>query len=335
MAVTAISDILVPEVYAPYILERTAALSELYQSGIVVRDAEFDGLAAGGGTHVDMPFWQDLSGDREVLSDSGSLTPAKLTATGDIARIQTDARAWGYNILSKLMSGSDPAMVLADRIAEYWNRQDQAILVSSLKGIFAAPTMAANLLAIHSESIAGANAGTKLTGATFVDATAKLGDRGDRLTAVAMHSAVEASLRKLDLIDFLTDSEYKAQIRTFQGRRVIIDDGCPYRAGTTDGAVYTTYLFGPGAFGAGFAPLNKKVESGYGTEGFEYNRDALASNSYVINRRRFILHPRGVKFNSASCAGASPTNAELEVAANWTRVFEAKNVRVVAVTHNI
>ena len=47
---------------------------------IVVRDPEFDSLAAGGGTHVDMPFWQDLSGDREVLSDSGALTPAKLTA---------------------------------------------------------------------------------------------------------------------------------------------------------------------------------------------------------------------------------------------------------------
>ena len=55
-----------------YILEPTAALSELYQSGIVVRDPEFDSLAAGGGTHVDMPFWQDLSGDREVLSDSVS-----------------------------------------------------------------------------------------------------------------------------------------------------------------------------------------------------------------------------------------------------------------------
>ena len=195
--------------------------------------------------------------------------------------------------------------------------------------------MSGNLLAIHSESIAGQSAATKLTGSTFVDATVKLGDRGDRLTAVAMHSAVEASLRKLDLIDFLTDSEYKAQIRTFQGRRVIIDDNCPYRAGTTDGVVYTTYLFGPGAFGAGFAPLDTPVESGHGNEAFEYNRDPLASNSYVINRRRFILHLRGVKFNSASVAGASPTDAELALAANWTRVFEAKNVRIVAVTHNI
>jgi len=54
-----------------------------------------------------------------------------------------------------------------------------------------------NLLAIHSKSIAGQSAATKLTGSTFVDATAKLGDRGDRLTAVAMHSAVEACVRPM------------------------------------------------------------------------------------------------------------------------------------------
>ena len=335
MAVTSIADIQVPEVYAPYILERTAALSEFYQSGIVVRDPAFDALAAQGGTHVDMPFWQDLTGAREILSDSGSLTPAKLTTSGDIARIHNDAKSWAWNILAKYASGADPASALATYIAAYWSRTTQTMLINSLTGVFAAPTMAGTLLAIHSETIAGQSAATKLTGSTFVDATVKLGDRGDRLTAVAMHSATEASLRKLDLIDFLTDSQYQAQIRTFQGRRVIIDDSCPVRAGTTDGYVYTTYLFGPGAIGAGFAPLDTPVESGHGTEAFEYNRDALASNSFVINRRRFILHPRGVKFNSASCAGASPTDAELAVAANWTRVFEAKNVRMVAVTHNI
>jgi hypothetical protein len=54
----------------------------------------------------------------------------------------------------------------------------------------------------------------------------------------------------------------------------------------------------------------------------------------LINRRRYILHPRGVKFNSTTVAGDSPTNAELELAANWTRVYENKNVRIVAIEHN-
>jgi hypothetical protein len=86
----------------------------------------------------------------------------------------------------------------------------------------------------------------------------------------------------------------------------------------------------------GCADLNgQPVEGGHGTEGFELARDALNSDTFLVNRRRFIMHPRGVKFTSASVAGANPTNAELENAANWTRVWEPKNVPVVAVTHNI
>ena len=30
----------------------------------------------------------------------------------------------------------------------------------------------------------------------------------------------------------------------------------------------------------------------------------------------------------------TPTNAELEAGANWSRVFENKNVRMVAIDHN-
>ena len=174
------------------------------------------------------------------------------------------------------------------------------------------------------------------TGATFVDACAKLGDRADRLTAVAMHSATEAALRKLDLIDFVPDSEGKAQIRIFQGRRVVVDDNIPSRAGTTDGTVYTTYLFGQGAFAKGSAMLESNpLQGGFGTEvELRLPRSALDSDSMLINRRRYILHPRGVKFTSASVAGDSPTNAELENQANWIRVWENKNVRIVAVTHN-
>ena len=71
-----------------------------------------------------------------------------------------------------------------------------------------------------------------------------------------------------------------------------------------------------------------------GTQGVEVARVPLDSDTVLINRRRYILHPRGVKFTSASVAGDSPTNAELETGANWTRVFENKNVRMVAIDHN-
>ena len=336
MAKTAVADIIIPTEFERYAIERTAELSTFGQCGIIEMAPEFDELASGGGRTVEMPFWKDLTATRQLLSDSASLTVNKITSDKDIARIHNDAQAWSVNDLAKWLSGDDPMQTIVDLVAAYWARIDEGLLVSSLKGIFAAASMAGNKLSIASETIAGQSSATRLNGATFVDATVKLGDRGDRLTAVALHSATEAALRKLDLIDFIPDSAGKAQIRTFQGRRVVVDDNLPVRAGTTDGQVYTTYLFGPGAFAKGAAALDSApLEGGHGTEGVEMARSPLDSDTALINRRRYILHPRGVKFTSTTVAGDSPTNAELELAANWTRVFENKNVRIVAVDHNL
>jgi hypothetical protein len=335
MGKTAVADIIVPTEFEKYAVERTAELSAFGQCGIVQQAPEFDALAAGGGREVNMPFWKDLTAARQLLSDSAALTVNKITTGQDIARIHNDAQVWGANHLAKVISGDDPMQQIVDLVAAYWARTDQTFLISCLKGMFAAASMATNLLGIHSESVAGQSAATRLNGATFVDACAMLGDRADLLTAVAMHSATEAALRKLDLIDFIPDSEGKAMLRTFQGRRVVVDDHVPVRAGTTDGLVYTTYLFGAGAFAKGSARLEgTPLEGGFGTEGVELARVPLESDTVLINRRRYILHPRGVKFTSASVAADSPSDAELQVGANWERVYETKNVRIVAVTHN-
>ncbi len=244
MAKTVISDIIIPTVFEKYAIERTAELSRFGQSGIVVSAPEFDARAAGGGREVKMPFWKDISPARQILSDSASLTVNKITSDQDIARIHNDGQVWSCNHLAEVISGEDPIKVIGDLVANYWARTDEAFVISCLKGIFGAASMSGNLSPIHSEAVATQNSGTRLNGTTFVDACAKLGDAADRLTAVAMHSATEAALRKLDLIDFLPDSEGKPMLRTFQGRRVVVDDSLPVRAGTTDGLVYTTFLFG-------------------------------------------------------------------------------------------
>jgi hypothetical protein len=335
MAKTAVADIIIPTEFEKYAIERTAELSAFGECGIVESAPEFDLLAAGGGREVKMPFWKDLTAARQILNDAASLAVNKITSDQDIARIHNDAQVWSVNHLAKVISGDDPMQAIVDLVGGYWARTDEGLIVSSLKGMFGAASMAGNLLSIKSETVAGTSAATRLNGATFVDATQKLGDRGDRLTAIAVHSATEAALRKLDLIDFLPDSEGKMTIKTFQGRRVIVDDNLPVRAGATDGLVYTSFLFGPGAFGRGTAPLDgEPLEGGFGTEGVEIARVPLDSDTVLINRRRYILHPRGVKFTSAAVAGDSPTNAELENQANWVRVWENKNVRIVAIEHN-
>src|SRR5512137_656063 len=181
MAKTLVSDIIIPTEFERYAIERTAELSAFGECGIVEHAPEFDALAAGGGREVKMPFWKDLSATRQLLSDSASLAVNKISADTDIARIHNDAQVWSVNHLAKVISGDDPMGAIVDLVAGYWARIDEGLVISSLKGMFAAASMSGNLLAIHSESIAAQSAATRLNGSTFVDATAKLGDCGDRL----------------------------------------------------------------------------------------------------------------------------------------------------------
>jgi len=235
MAKTKISDIIVPDVFNPYVVERTAELSALYQSGIISTNAELNRLASSGGTLINMPYWEDLSGEDEVLSDSGALEVDKITAGQDVAALLTRGKAWSVNDLAKALSGDDPMKAIGDLVAAFWARRQQAILISILNGIFGntATDMDTNKHDISGES-GNSGADAVISAGTTLDAIQKLGDAKNRLTAFSMHSAVENKLAKDDLIDYVKPSEGSPEVPYFLGKRVIVDDGCPY-----DNGVYT------------------------------------------------------------------------------------------------
>ena len=325
MAKTVITDVIVPEVFNPYVIERTAELSAFYQSGIIARTPELDRLASSGGRLLNMPFWEDLDGDDEVLSDTTALTVDKITAKQDVAALLTRGKAWSVNDLAKALSGDDPMAAIGDLVAEYWARRFQVILIKTLDGIFGdnATEMDTNKHDISSETGDAAVIDAK----TAVDAIYKLGDNADKLTGFAMHSATVAKLTKDDLIETIPPSEGKPAVRTFLGKPVVVDDSLPNANG-----VYTTYIFGAGAFGWGEGGAPVPVETA---------RDALAGDDILIHRRHFILHPRGVAFKNANLndgsggTNATPSNDNLANSLNWERVYEPKNVRIVQFKHRL
>lgn len=316
MATTQIADVIVPEVFNPYVIQRTAELSALSQSGIISNNEELDKLAQGGGKLINMPYWDDLTGDDEVLSDSGALTPQKITAGQDVAALFLRGKAWSSNDLAHILAGSDPMAAIGDLVAAYWARRRQALLFSMLKGVFASATMSGN---VH--DISALTGGAEiLNGETFLDAGQKLGDAAGKLTAFSLHSAAYTHLKKQNLIEFIKDSEGN-EIETYMKKRVIVDDGHPVAAG-----VYTSYLFGGGAIGLGNGMAKVPTET---------DRDSLAGDDILINRQAFVLHPRGVKFTAASVTGATPSNTEVENATNWSRVYENKNIRIVKFVYKL
>jgi 23S rRNA pseudoU1915 N3-methylase RlmH len=317
---TIITDVIVPSVFNPYVVERTAELSAFYQSGIIERSEQLDTLARAGGKLINMPYWQDLDGPDEVLDDETALTVGKISASKDVAALLARGRAWSVNDLAKALSGDDPMKAIGDLVAAYWARRFQAILIATLAGIFgdSATEMGDN---IHDISAEGTAATRSIAAGTTVDALYKLGDANQRLTGFAMHSATVAKLTKDDLIETIPGSEGKPTIKYFLSKPVVEDDGLP-----VDNGVYTTYIFGQGAFGWGEGAAPVPTET---------YRDSLAGDDILINRRHFILHPRGVAFKNVSVDGATPSNTELANYLNWERVYEPKNVRIVQFKHKL
>lgn len=348
-AETLVADLaIVPETFVPYSVEVTAEKSEMVQSGMLevlpelVQRANMgfdpnitsDSIGVGG-QFVSMPFWNDLTGDDEVISDTGSLTTAKMTSSNERAVIHNRGKAWSHNDLAAIVAASDPAKALGERLGAYWERRLQAMVLWTLKGIFAAPSMAGNSADLHLTSGSTLTAANLFSGETYIEGQQLLGDAKDKLTTIIMHSATETALRLDDLIDFVPDSEGKSVIKTFQGARVIIDDTTTVEV-INGFPVYSTFLFGRGAFGYGVGDADAPI---YGaapgsTWAWEQARETLAGQNIFVSRRRSILHPRGFKFNDHTMAKVSPTNAELAIADNWTRVKESKNVPIVRVRHN-
>lgn len=330
---TTLQDVIVPELFNPYVINRTMELSALVQSGIMVNNTEFDSLASQAAPTVNMPFFEDLTGESEQVIEGDDLEDNKITSNKDVAVIIRRAKMWSATDLSAALAGSDPMMAIGTLVARFWERDMQKELIAVLNGIFgtipadsdgdpqAETRLASNLLDISGKSGAAAN----WSGSAFIDAEQLLGDAKAQLTGVVMHSATEAYLKKQNLIETVQPSNDVA-FGTYQGKRVIVDDGCPVEKG-----VYTTYLFGNGAVAlgngspVGFVPTetDRAKRKGSGVD-------------YLINRRTNILHPRGIAFVGANVAKTEgPSRAELKDPANWKPVYEPKQIRIVAFKHKL
>ena len=335
---TRIADIIQPEVFTEYTIQKTMEKSKLIQSGIAVNTSEFNSLASGPNKMVHLPYWEDLSGDDEVMKDSGEASPGKIEAEEDIARKIARVKAWAANGLSAYLSGDDPMGAIVERVGDYWARRYQETLLSILEGIFEDAGMSDKVHDITSDS------DDKIKAKTFLDAVQKMGDAKDDITAVMMHSAVENYLAKNDLIDYERPSEGSPRIPYFMDKEVIVDDGVPFDNSNNEGVAY---LFGQGAIAWGNGSHPEIQETEMVRDGKTYSGEDT-----LMTRRILILHPRGVKWKEENLkeyagretSGGSkdegselpfPSNMALEQGDNWERVYEPKAIRIVKFEFNI
>ena len=130
MAEVRVADVVVPEIFAPYVRTLTEQKTALVDSGVVVRDPALDGFLAGGGTTFNAPSWRDNDDDSNILADRVSsddpgvvATPAKIQSNQEIARRLSRNQSWKTMDLAAALAGDDPANAIAANVAAYWRRR--------------------------------------------------------------------------------------------------------------------------------------------------------------------------------------------------------------------
>ena len=318
---TTLKDVIVPEIFEPYVARKSLELSALYQSGVIENNSEFDKLAGEAAPIHTMPFFEDLTGDADDVVEGVKLEAEKIKSNTDVCATIRRAKMWSSTDLAAAMSGADPMKAIANNVGGFWARNMQKELISTLKGVFASEKMKDHILDIS----AGSGKAANISASAFIDGLELLGDAQASLGIVVMHSATKAYLKKQNLITTERDST-DVEFEVYQGRRVIVDDGCPVSSG-----VYTTYIFGQGAIAFG---LGSPV--GFIKTEIDREKQMGSGVDFLINRRTFILHPRGIKWTNKKREHVeTPTRSELEDATNWEPVYESKAIRLVAIKHKL
>lgn len=331
MSETRITDIIIPEIFYPYIMEQSLNRNPFFQSGVLVQVPQIFAFLGGGGKTSNIPFWQDLTGDADVPSETVADTVNEIGTDKMIAIRQIRHKAWGANALSAALSGANPVQAIGDRVAGFWAQYMQANLIHCITGIMAdnaADDSSDLIVDISTETGSAATAANKISAIKTIEAVMKMGDRFNEVKAIAVHSVVYQTMVTNDLIDYVKDSGTDMMIPYYIGLRVIVDDTLPKTAGGVDGYKYTSYLFKPGSIGYGenMGPI-KPVET--------YRDPSKGSGIDVLyTRRQFSFAPMGFSWNKADNSAITPSHADLYAATSWDRVFNLKNTGVVSIVSN-
>ena len=337
MAATRLSDIIVPEVFYPYMMQRTKEKSAIFQSGAMVSDENMSKFLAGGGRTANVPFWKDLGNtDGNVVNDDpSSVSVAQKISTGrDVAARQIRHESWSSARLSGVLAGDDPMRAIGERVSDWWVRLFQRILVGTLHGVYldnVANDAGDMVYDIGTDSASAVTAAELISAEAILDAAQTMGDSSDALSTIVMHSVVYNKLAKLNLIDFIPDSEGRVRFPSYLGYRVIRDDGVKTITGANR-TEYVTYLLGQNALLFNEQPMSESPN-------VEIEREPSQGNGMGVDilhtRRQFVMHPYGIKWTDTSVAGEFPTTAELATATNWDRVYaERKQIPIAFLVTN-
>ena len=142
MAATRITDVVIPEVFTPYVQQMAEKTNNFILSGAAVSDPFLSAFAQGGGQTINVPSWNAIDGSTGAF-DAQTDDPsdmADVNAVGSATKVAVrlaDVKTWGAANLATMLAGSNPLEQVAAKVAGAVNTNRQYKTLQSLAGMFA------------------------------------------------------------------------------------------------------------------------------------------------------------------------------------------------------
>lgn len=345
---TFLSNLVTRPEFLQYTAEGIFEQSKWIQSGIVQRNAALDARA--GGTRVRVPFFDPIAPtETQILSTNtwggggGYLVPQNVTADEQIMTLLHRGFAYAADDLSKLGSGADPLAHVRNQLTAAINKLKTGTLAAQLLGLFG-PIAGTGVLGPNQVNKTFAGVPGSMAEANFLNVgnvvatKAVLGERGDELDSIAMHSNVAYYLQQVGMLVFSTSALSTGgaitwggggvgisapEVATFAGLRVVIDDQLIALTGgtATHAKKYPVYLFKSGVVSEGIQQDLRLAA----------DRNILSMQDVLAVDYHYGYHITGTKWSDA---GDNPTNAttsgNLGNISSWSLVFATTKMVPVA-----
>lgn len=336
---TFLNDLIIRPDFQSSVLEEFFERSQFVSSGIIQRNSAMD-LSAGG-VVCDIPFFKAFEAQEEEIdsddswgqSKEGYLSPQRINMSSFQVPVVHRGFAAAADDLSRLGSGEDPLAAIRSYVANNMAKFRQNYLLSLLKAVFDGTNGALKDNSLG--SIGVATGGTSPADANFLQAGTVvglqniLGERGDQLTTIAMHSAVRNQLVAQGMLTFSSPAAPTTSsnvvwggggvgvsneaVEYFAGMRIVVSDQlvnakADAKAGATGDAMeYPVFCFGQGA-------VQEGVQSGMrlATE-----RNILSLQDILAIDYHYLLGIPGISWKG-NVGGKAPKNTDIATATNWS-----------------
>ena len=294
------------EVFSGMMQEADYWKNPIIASGIIQEDPSIMNLIGEQGNVATIPIYKPLDANAsgmEALNNDGETNNVPVEISGDKQTCMMIQRMKAFKAkdFTKELTGADPMTNIKGKIVGYYQQVWENELMNIAKACMGVAALKDHVLDLKEGAI---EAGT------IYDAEqAALGDMAGGLGLIIMHSMIYKEYQKMGMVDFdkyVINGVIQKEVTlpTIAGKHVLVTDRFTVTGASTD-AVFSTYLFGEGAF---LSCDKKNYENQYTTN---YDPETSAGTDKFYTKQGKVLHPNGLSLAVDNIAKESPTFAAL------------------------